>query len=148
MAPSGGSGSWGDVAIYVSPGGADHRAYPELFQLGPVAGAPPDAHSEPGQLWGNPLYDWPTLRRRGHGWWIERALFSALERSLGLACRWSPKILAHRVVYPGTHDQDTARGWLESLLADWQAFVHSELARLGFREPLSSGAAPAIVRSA
>ena len=31
----------GDVAIYVSPGGADHAAHPELFQEGWVAGAPP-----------------------------------------------------------------------------------------------------------
>ena len=29
-----------------------------------VAGAPPDAFSDDGQLWGNPLYDWPALRRR------------------------------------------------------------------------------------
>ena len=31
----------GDVAIYVSPGSADHRFHPELFQSGFVAGAPP-----------------------------------------------------------------------------------------------------------
>src|SRR5947209_2316085 len=49
----------GDVAIYIAPGSADHRAHPELFQKGIVAGAPPDAYSEDGQLWGNPLYDWP-----------------------------------------------------------------------------------------
>ncbi len=54
----------GDVAIYVAPGSADHRAHPELFQDGLVAGAPPDAFSATGQLWGNPLYDWPALRRR------------------------------------------------------------------------------------
>ena len=62
----------GDVAIYVSPGGADHRAHPEIFQEGLVAGAPPDAYARDGQLWGNPLYDWPALQRRGYRWWIER----------------------------------------------------------------------------
>ena len=62
----------GDVAIYVSPGGADHRSHPELFQTGLVAGAPPDAYSRGGQLWGNPLYDWPALQRRGYRWWVER----------------------------------------------------------------------------
>ena len=55
---------FGDVAIYVSPGGADERFWPELFSRGFVAGAPPDAYSDVGQLWGNPLYDWPALRRR------------------------------------------------------------------------------------
>ncbi len=63
----------GDVAIYVAPASVDHRAHPELFQDGFVAGAPPDAFSDDGQLWGNPLYDWPALRRRGYRWWVERA---------------------------------------------------------------------------
>jgi|SRR5579875_721841 len=69
----------GDVAIYVAPGSADHRAHPELFQEGFVAGAPPDAFSASGQLWGNPLYDWPAMRRRRYRWWVER-----LRRTLGL----------------------------------------------------------------
>ena len=55
---------YGDVAIYVAPGSADHRAHPELFLDRFVAGAPPDAFSDTGQLWGNPVYDWPALRRR------------------------------------------------------------------------------------
>jgi 4-alpha-glucanotransferase len=62
----------GDVAIYVSPGSADHRAHPELFRDGWQAGAPPDAFAAKGQLWGNPLYDWPAVRRRGYRWWVER----------------------------------------------------------------------------
>ena len=33
----------------------------------------------------------------------------------------------HRVVYTGTHDYDTARGWLESLPAERRAFVDAEL---------------------
>ena len=33
---------------------------------------PPDAYTDKGQLWGNPLYDWPALRRRGYRWWVER----------------------------------------------------------------------------
>jgi 4-alpha-glucanotransferase len=62
----------GDVPIYVAPGSADHRAHPELFQDGAVAGTPPDAFTDKGQLWGNPLYDWPALQRRGYRWWVER----------------------------------------------------------------------------
>src|SRR3954464_2568579 len=62
----------GDVPIYVAPRGADHRAHPELFLDDVVAGVPPDAYSRTGQLWGNPIYDWPALRRRSYGWWTER----------------------------------------------------------------------------
>lgn len=62
----------GDVPIYVAAGGADHLAHPELFQRNGVAGAPPDALSSSGQLWGNPLYDWAELRRQGYRWWVER----------------------------------------------------------------------------
>jgi 4-alpha-glucanotransferase len=65
-----GVGLFGDVAIYVAPGSADHRAHPELFQDGFVAGAPPDAYAATGQLWGNPLYDWPALQRRRYRWWV------------------------------------------------------------------------------
>ena len=208
----------GDVAIYVSPGGCDHRFHPELFQSGIVAGAPPDAYSRTGQLWGNPLYDWPALQRRRYRWWVERvrrtlelfdlarldhfrglvaywavpagartaiggswkrgpgiALFRALERSLGASLPLVAEDLgvitepverlrrqvglpgmlviqfgmdpdddrsihrlanhtADRVVYTSTHDQDTVRGWLESLDARRRAFVDSEIARLGFTD--------------
>ena len=72
MAPSGACGSSATCAIYVSPSSADHVAHPELFLAGFVAGAPPDALRGQGQLWGNPLYDWPALHRRGYRWWIER----------------------------------------------------------------------------
>ncbi len=62
----------GDIPIYVAPGSADAKAWPELFRDDAVAGVPPDAYSETGQLWGNPLYDWPAVRRRGYRWWTER----------------------------------------------------------------------------
>jgi 4-alpha-glucanotransferase len=62
----------GDMPIYVAEDGADHRAHPELFREGEVAGVPPDAFSDTGQLWGNPLYDWNAMRANGFRWWIER----------------------------------------------------------------------------
>jgi 4-alpha-glucanotransferase len=208
----------GDVAIYVAPGSVDHRAHPELFQDGAVAGVPPDAYSETGQLWGNPLYDWPALRRRRYRWWIERlrrtfdlfdlaridhfrafvaywavpagarhalsgrwkrgpgrAVFDAAERELGaplplvaedlgvitppvdrlreslglpgmrvLQFGFDPDDLGspHRVsnhvedavVYTGTHDGDTARGWYSSLDDESRAMVDAELAAFGERD--------------
>src|SRR5579862_8625298 len=60
---------FGDVPLYVASRSADHRAHPELFQRGAVAGAPPDAYAARGQRWGNPLWDWPALSRRRYAWW-------------------------------------------------------------------------------
>ena len=62
----------GDLPIYVSGAGADLAGWPELFSDGEVAGAPPDALSAVGQLWGNPLYDWHTHRATDYRWWRER----------------------------------------------------------------------------
>jgi 4-alpha-glucanotransferase len=207
----------GDVAIYVAPDSADHRAHPELFQEGLVAGAPPDSFSVNGQLWGNPLYDWPALRRRRYRWWVERlrrtlelfdlaridhfrgfvaywavpagaptaasgswkrgpgrALFDVIEREIGLPfvaedlgvitpaverlrdLLGLPGMLvlqfgfdpgdagnphdpanhvANRLVYTGTHDTDTARGWYESLAPERRELVDRSLDELGMAEP-------------
>ncbi|NUP06691.1 MAG: 4-alpha-glucanotransferase [Polyangiaceae bacterium] len=68
----------GDAPIYVAHDSADVWAHPEIFQLDAsgepthVAGVPPDAFSDDGQLWGNPLYDWEHLERTGFGFWIAR----------------------------------------------------------------------------
>jgi len=68
----------GDVAIFVSYDSADVWTHPDIFRLDPernpevVAGVPPDAFSETGQRWGNPLYNWDALRDRGYDWWVQR----------------------------------------------------------------------------
>lgn len=68
----------GDVAIFVNYDSADVWTHPDIFQLREnlepefVAGVPPDAFSETGQRWGNPLYRWNVLKQRGYDWWIER----------------------------------------------------------------------------
>jgi len=207
----------GDVPIYVAPGSVDHRAHPELFADDAVAGTPPDAYTDKGQLWGNPLYDWPALQRRGYRWWTERfrrtfelydfaridhfrgfvaywrvpkgarhalggqwrrgpgaAPFRAAElalgdlpliaedlgvitpavtrlrRSLGLPGMAvlqfgfgsdDPKNVHHPrnhaedvVVYTATHDNDTVRGWYESLPDAMRAEVDAEIDRHGVRE--------------
>jgi 4-alpha-glucanotransferase len=91
-----GVGLIGDVPIYVAPGSADHLAWPELFRAGDVAGVPPDALSETGQLWGNPLYDWPAMQRRRYRWWTERlrrtfALFDVtrIDHFRGFVAYWA-----------------------------------------------------------
>jgi 4-alpha-glucanotransferase len=209
---------YGDVPIYVAPGSADHRAHPELFRDDVVAGVPPDAYAETGQLWGNPVYDWPALRRRRYRWWVERLrrtfeLFdlARIDHFRGFAAYWAvPRgardarggrwvrgpgravfdaagselgalpIVAedlgvitepvrrlrdelgfpgmavlqfafdpahpdgphaprnHRdrqVVYTGTHDSDTLRGWWETLPGASRALVQRELDAAGIDEP-------------
>ncbi len=188
---------FGDMPIYVAHDGSDHRAHPHLFQTGVVAGVPPDLFAKTGQLWGNPLYDWPAMRADRYCWWIERfrrtfelvdltrvdhfrgfvsywavregdrtaehgrwrrgpgrGVFAAVEQELGelavvaedLGVITEPVVrLRHElgypgmvvlqfalgrdpsnphlpenhqeqsVVYTGTHDNDTTRGWWESL---------------------------------
>jgi 4-alpha-glucanotransferase len=212
----------GDVPIYVAPGGADHRAHPELFRDGVQAGAPPDAFTDKGQLWGNPIYDWPALRRRGYRWWVQRlartfdlfdlaridhfrgfvaywatpagapdarggrwvrgpggAPFAATARALGVPSTGLPLIAEdlgvitppvqrlrdalglpgmvvlqfafdpddpdgphrpenHRpdqVLYTGTHDNDTLRGWWESIPPARRAEARAALRTAGIDEP-------------
>lgn len=68
----------GDLAIFVSYDSADVWTHPEIFRLRKdllpdvVAGVPPDAFSETGQRWGNPLYDWEKLKATSYDWWIKR----------------------------------------------------------------------------
>lgn len=68
----------GDLPYYVSYDSADVWANPELFQLNStlhpltVAGCPPDAFSETGQLWGNPIYDWSVHESGNYDWWVRR----------------------------------------------------------------------------
>lgn len=68
----------GDLPIYVAEDSADVWAAPEQFQLDEtlhpteVAGVPPDAFTELGQRWGNPLYRWDFMERDGYQWWIHR----------------------------------------------------------------------------
>ena len=68
----------GDVPIYVPMDSSDVWSEPELFQLDEerkpvkVAGCPPDSFTADGQLWGNPLYDWPRHHDTGYAWWIHR----------------------------------------------------------------------------
>jgi 4-alpha-glucanotransferase len=68
----------GDIPLYVALDSVDAWAHSTIFQFdkekNPVAvgGVPPDYFSETGQLWGNPLYKWDTLKQQGYQWWIDR----------------------------------------------------------------------------
>lgn len=208
----------GDIPIYVSADSADFWAHRDLFMLDErgrirmVAGVPPDGFSADGQLWGNPLYDWPHHKETGYDWWKRRIgkclelydiiridhfrgfdeffavpatdstaanghwekgpgldLFQALEQSFGKlniiaedlgyvtdtvrklvrdtgfpnmkvlefafdsrdstgAAEYLPYTYGHNcVVYTGTHDNETVRGWLDSILPEELAQVKAYL---------------------
>lgn len=75
----------GDMPIYVAADSAEMWLHgKELFLLdgegnpAAVAGVPPDAFSDSGQLWGNPVYDWEKMKADGYGWW-RRRIARALE---------------------------------------------------------------------
>ncbi len=209
----------GDIPIYVSADSADFWGNRDLFKLDErgkvrqIAGVPPDGFSATGQVWGNPLYDWPRHAATGYDWWIRRIgkcrelydviridhfrgfdeyfavpadedtaanghwekgpgmdLFHALREAFGeisiiaedlgyvtdtvrqlvkdtgfpnmkvlefafdsrdstgaaeyLPYRYDPNC----VVYTGTHDNETVRGWLDSILPEELAQVKEYLA--------------------
>jgi 4-alpha-glucanotransferase len=69
----------GDAPIFTALDSADVWTSPHLFQLDratlrptAVAGVPPDYFSADGQLWGNPLYDWPAHAAENYAWWLAR----------------------------------------------------------------------------
>lgn len=68
----------GDMPIYVAHDSVDVWASPEQFLLDEnynpalVAGVPPDAFSDVGQLWGNPIYNWEKMKNDGFEWWLKR----------------------------------------------------------------------------
>jgi len=207
----------GDIPIFIAYDSADAWANPELFYFDDsgnptvVAGVPPDYFSETGQRWGNPLYRWKRMEKRGFAWWLSRfrssldfydlirvdhfrgfesyweipadkptaeegrwvkgpgqKLFDALKEALGelpiiaedlgiitpeverlrddnglpgmkvlqfaFASDGSDLYLPHNyeknyVVYTGTHDNDTTRGWYESAPEKERDFVRRYLAR-------------------
>jgi 4-alpha-glucanotransferase len=108
---------FGDLPIYVSRDSVDVWAHRSLFELDSeglperVSGVPPDAFSDTGQLWGNPLYDWARMAEDGFGWWIDR-----LDRCL----RWTPvlridhfRAFAAYWAVPGDSETAMDGSWIE-----------------------------------
>lgn len=73
----------GDIPIYVAYDSADVWVHTKEFvldeNLAPikVAGVPPDAFTDLGQKWGNPLYDWEKMEQNGFSWWKKRMAAAA-----------------------------------------------------------------------
>jgi 4-alpha-glucanotransferase len=93
---------FGDVPFYVAPDSAESWAYRDQFQLDAngqptaVAGVPPDYFAQLGQMWGNPLYAWDTMRRDGFRFWrtrihrqLERVDLLRIDHFRALAAHWA-----------------------------------------------------------
>lgn len=124
----------GDVPIYVPYDSADVWSSPEYFQLDAelnptaVAGCPPDAFTQDGQLWGNPLYRWDVLKQEQYGWWIRRLAAAGkhydvvrMDHFRGFEAYWSVP-----------YGQETARGgkWVKGPGMDFINTVKTRLPEL------------------
>jgi len=92
---------FGDMPIFVAHDSADVWANRQNFLMNEnglmpfVSGVPPDAFSDTGQRWGNPLYDWAYMEGDGFKWWKQRfttqlALFDLvrIDHFRGLEACW------------------------------------------------------------
>lgn len=64
-------GLYRDLAVGVSPAGADAWMDQDVLALGARVGAPPDAFTPHGQDWGAPPFDPHRLRQQGYGAFID-----------------------------------------------------------------------------
>ena len=69
----------GDIPLYLAYDSVEMWKYGDmLFKVDKdrrpqcVAGVPPDAFTDDGQLWGNPVYDWEKMKLTGYRWWNGR----------------------------------------------------------------------------
>ena len=125
---------FGDVPFYVAPDSAEawaHRAQFELDATGrptAVAGVPPDYFSALGQLWGNPLYAWDTMRRDGFQFWRSR-IQHQLERVDLLRIDHFRALAAHWAVPAGAPDARSG-SWQPSYGREMLQSLQAEFARL------------------
>ncbi len=62
----------GDIPIGVSRDSVEVKSHPKLFNTKQSTGAPPDAFSDDGQIWGFPTYNWEKMAQDDYRWWKRR----------------------------------------------------------------------------
>lgn len=67
----------GDIPILISPDSADVWRNAQKFDLTHVAGAPPDAFNEEGQVWGLPIFNWDVIKEENYNWWKKRISYAS-----------------------------------------------------------------------
>lgn len=126
----------GDMPFYISYDSSDVWANKGLFALNEegvrtgIAGVPPDAFSDDGQLWGMPVFKWDVLKETGYKWWIERLrknieLFDLvrLDHFRAFSAYWNVP-----------EGEQTARNgqWVQGPGSDFFRVVEQELGQLPF----------------
>jgi 4-alpha-glucanotransferase len=130
-----GIGLVGDVPIYVALDSADVWSDPDVFLLDEdnqptdVAGVPPNPGDD-GQKWGNPLYDWDTLRENGYEWWVRR--FERLFDQCDIARIDHFKGFDEFWAIPAQADTPAAGQWLPGPGEHFFETVEDELGELPF----------------
>lgn len=122
----------GDMPIFVAYDSDAVWANPKLFKLDDnlvpplVAGVPPDYFAKDGQLWGNPLYDWPAHAKTGFAWWLDRLRHGLeltdmirLDHFRGFEAAWE---------VPATHKTARKGSWVKG---PGDAFFEAIRARFG-----------------
>ena len=124
----------GDIPIYVAHDSSDVWTDRDFFCLDErgnalqVAGVPPDYFSATGQLWGNPIYNWPLLAKTGFRWWIDRFRSSLrlydimrIDHFRGFEAYWE---------VPGTETTAINGKWVKGPGAALFAVLEAELGQL------------------
>ena len=69
----------GDMPIYPAADSCDVWTHPELFKVDKeeltakyFSGVPGEGENDPGQNWGNPVYNWQENKESGYSFWKER----------------------------------------------------------------------------
>jgi 4-alpha-glucanotransferase len=124
----------GDIPIFVAMDSSDTWTNPKEFFLNNefqptvVAGVPPDYFSTTGQLWGNPLYRWQSMKINDYAWWRRRINASLrlydmirIDHFRGFAGYWE---------IPAGESTAVNGQWVQGPGADFFAVVQRELGNL------------------
>ncbi len=126
----------GDVPLYVSGDSSDVWTNTDIFlldrELNPteVGGVPPDYFSETGQLWGNPVFNWPRLKEREYDWWMARLHFNLnmfnqvrIDHFRGLESFWS---------VPSGEENAINGRWVPAFGYEMLSLIKSQIGKLPF----------------
>lgn len=122
----------GDMPIFVAGDGCDAWTHRHLFRwdengdADPLAGAPPDAFSDMGQHWGNPLYNWEEHQKENFAWWIRRingelelSDFVRIDHFRGFCAAWEIPRSAHGDARKGTWGPSPGEELFKKLEETW-----------------------------
>lgn len=136
---------FGDMPLYLGYESAEVWANPHLFDLDSMgrrlslAGVPPDAFATQGQLWGNPIYNWISLRDSGFELFLDRIRHTLqfidllrLDHFIGYVNYWkvpSPDGIIPNNAQNGSWEQALPREFFHALKVEFgtERFVAEDL---------------------